>query len=155
MWNLRWTREHLLQVLWMKHKLHSPGSFLAQVLSQLLLHHKPLMSMRALTSVQRWCFLQLQKVPAIFLTYGGNSSACSTGPRYWSCQSGDWIISGSLDHQCAIAVLCSPEHLNTQNHAGFCPQMGWCPHDSCVALYYVYTKTEMFCVPNILLAKKW
>lgn len=59
------------------------------VLSQLLLHHNPLMTMRALTSVQRSCFLQLQKVPAIFLTDGGNSSACSTGPRYGSCQSGD------------------------------------------------------------------
>ena len=27
MWNLKWTREHWLQVLWVKPKLHSPWSF--------------------------------------------------------------------------------------------------------------------------------
>lgn len=39
--------------------------------------------MRALSSVQGWCFVQLPEVPAASLTDGSDFSACSAGPRNW------------------------------------------------------------------------
>lgn len=88
--------------------------FLGPSLSQLLLHHNPLMTMRALTSVQRSCFLQLQKGTSD-IPHRWRQLQCLF---YWTCGTG--LVSlgtesvWSLDHRCAIAALCSPEHMHTE-----------------------------------------